>query len=325
MTETPADHSSTPAEAGVLDSGMCDAVLAGLREDPKYLPSHYLYDEQGARLFEQICELPEYYLTRTELQILREHLPEISRELGPRVVLVEPGSGSGQKSMLVLEALVDPVGFVPIDVSGSQLQDLAARVRDRFPGVEVHAECGDFRGDLELPAFSRAPERRVGFFPGTTLGNFGPEASVHVLEGLGAVVGEGGRVLLGLDLKKATGILEAAYDDSQGVSRDFALNYLVRLNREANGDFDLNTFGYEAPYDPERGTIVMSLVSLEKQVIRVCGAEVPLERGERIRTEFSYKFDLEQVRSLANRAGLDLLRTWTDPERLFGMFLLGTR
>lgn len=325
MTNHPADHSSSPGGGGVPDPGMCDAVLAGLREDPKYLPSHYLYDEQGARLFEQICELPEYYLTRTELQILREHLPEISRELGPRVLLVEPGSGSGQKSMLVLEALVDPVGFVPVDVSGSQLEDLAVRVRDRFPGVEVHAECGDFRRDLELPAFSRPPDRRVAFFPGSTLGNFGLEAAVQVLEGLGAVVGKGGLVLLGLDLKKATGILEAAYDDSQGLSRAFALNYLVRLNREAKGEFDLNTFSYEAPYDPERGAIVMSLVSLEKQVIRVCGAEVSLEKGERIRTEFSHKFEPEQVRSLADRAGLDLVRTWTDPERLFGMFLLGTR
>jgi len=303
-------------------STMRCAVLAGLRSSPKHLPSQYLYDARGARLFERICEQPEYYLARTEAAIMEANMESIVDGIGPGALLIEPGSGAGAKSRLLLEGLVRPSGYVPIDISREQLVGLARAVAARFPDVEVVPVCADFTDDPDLPAVAGPVRRRVVFLPGSTIGNFEPEAAVEVLRDLRDLCGERGCVLIGVDLKKGREMVEPAYDDARGVSREFALNYLRRLNRELGADFALEAFDYEAPYDARRGRVEMSLVSLRDQAARVGGEQIRFELGERVRTEWSYKYDLDQFRALVERAGLLLERVWTDPDQLFSVQLL---
>ena len=298
-------------------------VLEGLRSSPKYLPSQYLYDERGARLFEQICEQPEYYITRTELEILSSHMASIAERIGPRALLIEPGSGEGTKSSLMLAGLSDPAGFVPLDISRAQLVELAESMAVKFPGLTVAPVCADFTTEPEIPKLPGPIGRRVVFFPGSTIGNLEPERAVDVLRHLRGLAGEEGSVLLGIDLRKSSEILEPAYDDAAGVSSDFALNYLRRLNDELGATFDVAAFGYEAPFDPEHGRIEMALVSKRSQEVEVGGARVHLAKDERIRTEYSYKYNLDEFLEVAARAGLAREALWTDPDRWFAVLLLG--
>ena len=254
-------------------------VLAGLRSSPKYLPSQYLYDERGALLFEKICEQPEYYITRTELSILEKNMDSIADRIGSHALLIEPGSGDGMKSGLVLEGLNKPTGFVPIDISRAQLVNVARAMANRFPAIEVAPVCADFTDDPEVPEVSQPVRRRVAFFPGSTIGNLVPEGSLDVLRHLRTLCGERGFVLIGFDLKKDQKVLESAYDDAAGVSGDFALNYLSRLNAELDANFDLDAFGYEARYNQERGRIEMSVVSRRNQTVRLGNAEIEFESG----------------------------------------------
>lgn len=297
-------------------------VLAGLRSSPKYLPSQYLYDDRGARLFELICEQPEYYITRTEIAILESNMDSIADRVGPHALLIEPGSGEGAKSALLLNGLSKPAGFVPIDISRAQLVSVARSIADRFPGIEVAPVCADFTDDPEVPTVSQPVRRRVAFFPGSTIGNLKPEDALDILRHLRTLCGERGFVLIGVDLKKTPDILEPAYDDAAGVSRDFALNYLRRLNADLGASFDLAEFGYEAPYDPGNGRVEMALVSRRDQTVHIGRARVHFEAGESIRTEYSYKYDVEGFLALAERAGLEAEEIWTDPARLFAVMLL---
>jgi dimethylhistidine N-methyltransferase len=304
------------------DSTLRDDVLCGLTGRPKSLPSQYLYDARGAALFERICDTEEYYVTRTEAAILRENMPAIAERIGPDALVIEPGSGSGVKTRLLLENLDRPAEYVPIDIARPQLEAFAAEMRGDFPDIDVSPVCADFTSEYEIPKCDRASGKRVVFFPGSTIGNFERWDAVDVLNHLAELCGPDGAVLIGVDLKKDRAVLEAAYDDRAGVSRDFAKNYLVRLNREIGARFPLDKFDYEAPYNEKLGRIEMALVSQRDQAVQVDGTTVQFAKNERVRTEVSYKYTTAQFSELAREAGLPVEQTWTDAEQFFSVHYL---
>jgi len=294
-------------------------VVEGLSQSPKRLPSQYLYDARGARLFEQICDLPEYYLTRCEMTILRTCGDDVADRIGPAALIVEPGSGSGDKTRLLLQRLHSPVAYVPIDISRRQLAAVAAELNADFPELEVLPVCADFMGPFEIPATRRPPRHRMVFFPGSTIGNLVPEEAIRLLCRMSDAVGPGGAALVGVDLKKDRRILEPAYDDSAGVSAAFALNYLDRLNNELDADFDREQFGYGAHYHERAGRIEMYIVSRCDQRVRVADQSFDLRADERIYTEFSYKYSPAEFARLASQAGYEAEHVWTDPDGLFSV------
>ena len=298
---------------------LLEEVLAGLRRKPKDIPCKFLYDERGSRLFERICELDEYYLTRTELAILREHAGEIAALLGPRCLLVEYGSGSSLKTRVLLDRQPQLAAYVPIDISREHLLASARRLRERYGELEVLPVCADYTGEYSLPVPSRPEARRAVFFPGSTIGNFEPSEAQAFLKRVTRVCGRGGGLVIGVDLHKDTETLEAAYDDGEGVSAAFALNLLERLNNELGADFELERFAYQSHYDEARRRIVMAVQSLDEQTVHIAGEEIRLDEGEPIRTEHSYKYTLEEFRELAAAADLAVERVWTDPAELFSV------
>jgi L-histidine Nalpha-methyltransferase len=310
----------TPIPRESRDDAVAD-VLRGLGRLHKTLPTELLYDERGSQLFEQICELPEYYPTRTELAIMREHLPAIADAIGPAATLFEYGSGSSIKTRLLLGALVEPHAYLPVDISREHLLATAARLREEFPRLRVEPICGDFTRPLKLPA-TLGRGHCVGYFPGSTIGNFETPAAIELLRQLARQAGREGRVLLGADLRKPVSVLEPAYDDAAGVTAEFNLNLLVRINREMDGDFETSRFEHRAFWDDANGRIVMTLVSTCAQVVTVAGHSFAFAEGEAIRTEYSHKYTLEGFAELAQRAGLRVDRVWTDPQRWFSVQLL---
>ena len=294
-------------------------VHAGLSARPRNLPCKYLYDAHGSALFEQICELEEYYPTRTELSIMRERVSEMAAALGPDVLLVEYGSGSSTKTRLLLEALRAPAAYVPIDISREHLLVTAGRLRKDFPHIEIAPVVADFTRPLDLPTTGRTPARRVVYFPGSTIGNFtAPEARAF-LAGAAELVGRGGGLLIGADLAKDGSILEPAYDDARGVTAAFNLNLLARINRELDGTFDLSAFRHKAVWVPEQGRMELSLVSTRAQMVTVDGQRHAFAEGEEILTEYSHKYTLAGFRELASRSGWTVRRTWTDSREYFSV------
>lgn len=287
-------------------------VWRGLAQPRKQLPCKYLYDEEGSRLFERICELDEYYLTRTELAILEAHAHEMARALGPACLFVEYGSGSGRKTRLLLDRLEKPAAYVPVDISRSALESATAALARCYPGLEILPVCADYTRAHELPEPQTPPARCVVYFPGSTIGNFSPEEAGRFLRSVRERVGDQGAFLGGVDLKKDPAVLEAAYDDREGVTAAFNLNLLARVNRELDADFDLAGFEHEAVYDEKLGRVEMRLVSRVDQTVRVRGRSFRFARGERIHTESSYKYDLDQFRALARDAGFELAHVWSD-------------
>jgi dimethylhistidine N-methyltransferase len=293
-----------------------EEVLAGLRADRKRLPPKLFYDARGAALFEEITSLEEYYPTRTELKILRTRASEIAALAGPRVALIEFGSGAGVKVRLLLDALEDPVAYVPLDISGEQLERVAASLRDEYPTVDIHPVRADYTMPFDLPAFP-ADTRDVAFFPGSTIGNFEPTAAAAFLRGVRKTVGVGGGLILGVDRRKPVEVLEAAYNDSSGVTAAFNLNLLTRLNREFGADFDLNKFRHKAFFNDEASRIEMHLESLDEQVVNVAGSPIHFTVGETLWTESSYKYDLPRLEALVEEAGFHINRLWTDERERF--------
>jgi L-histidine N-alpha-methyltransferase len=294
-------------------------ALAGLDGAPKTLPCKYFYDAEGSKLFEQICELPEYYPTRTELSILHSHASEMAACLGAGTLLVEYGSGSSVKTRLLLDRLARPAAYVPIDVSRDHLQAAALALRLDYPGLEVLPVCADFTAAVRLPRTRRAPRRRAVYFPGSTIGNFEPAAAVALMTGVARLVGRRGGFLVGVDLRKDPRVLERAYDDAAGVTAAFNRNLLVRMNRELDADFDLGRFAHRAVWAPDAGRIEMHLVSEAAQVVHLGGVPIRFARGETICTEHSHKYTLPGFASLARRAGLAVRRVWTDAAGLFSV------
>ena len=296
-----------------------DDVLDGLARPQKAIPPKYFYDERGSKLFEAICELPEYYPTRTEMAIMERCIGEVVRLLGPDTQLVEFGSGAGVKTRLMIEHL-EPSLYVPVEIAEGALREACADLARRFPWLNINAVVADFGRPLKLPEFMGMPIRRkVVYFPGSTIGNFTPEEAGRFLANVREIVGSGGILIIGVDLKKEKRLLDAAYDDAQGVTAAFNLNLLARINRELGGDFQLKRFRHKAFYDEAQGRIEMHLESLYRQYVHVAGRRFDFAPGETIHTEISCKYTVEEFRRLAAGARFHAEAVWTDPAHRFAV------
>jgi dimethylhistidine N-methyltransferase len=317
------ENLGTVADFSPDDAVMLQDVLRGLALPQKNIPSLYFYDQRGSELFDAITELPEYYPTRTEIGILERHGGEMAAALGPGVRLIELGSGSALKTELLLARLKDPAAYVPVEISREHLMASAARIAADFPGLEVLPVTADFTEPYELPEPTlRRVERNVAFFPGSTIGNFPRPMAADLLANTCREVGPGGAMLIGVDLVKDRETLERAYNDAAGVTAEFNLNLLVRLNRELGADFDVGAFRHQAVWDEEAARIEMRLISTRDQRVTVAGRAFDFAAGEVLVTEYSHKYKPEAFRGLAEGAGFVLARTWTDPDGLFSVQLL---
>ena len=305
-----------------LDARLRLEIRRGLQSTPKTLPPKLFYDARGARLFERICGLPEYYLTRAELEILHDRAPEIAASVGPDSVLIEYGAGAGVKVRYLLDELETPAAYIPIDISGEQLESVAAGFAADYPELTVIPLWADYTAPFTLPQLPASARRRVAYFPGSTIGNFHPREAIAFLRGIAGTVAESGGLVLGADLRKDPLILHAAYNDQQGVTAAFNLNVLTRLNRELGATFDPSLFRHYAYYNPVAGRIEMHLVSLVEQTVCVGGEPITFTRGETIWTESSYKYDGAQLEHMAREAGFVIRRSWTDRKERFGVLYL---
>ena len=297
-----------------------DEVLAGLARRQKTIPPKFFYDARGCELFDAICELPEYYPTRTELAIMRAHAGEMAVALGAGCVLIEIGCGNSEKTRLLLEQL-SPAAFVPVDIAAEQLAASCGALAQAFPGLCIYPVRADFALPVTLPPALAAAERqrRVLYFPGSTIGNFTREETAAFLQHWKPLLGADGALLIGVDLKKDPALLDAAYNDAAGVTAAFNLNLLVRFNRELAADFDLDAFRHRAFYDATLGRIEMHLESTRAQTVTVAGRRFAFAAGETIHTEISCKYSLEEFAALGCAAGYAPLRAWTDPAALFAV------
>ncbi len=297
-------------------------VMNGLRRRPKCLPCKYFYDEKGSELFDRICELDAYYLTRTELAIMRRFAPEMARQIGSGAMLVELGSGSSVKSRLLLDRLTAPAAYVPVDISKEHLDRTARGLALDYRHLEILPVCADFTEDFELPAPRRRPTRTTVYFPGSSIGNFEPEAARHLLGRIAGMCGRGGGLLIGIDLKKDRATIEAAYDDAGGVTAAFNLNLLRRINRTLGADFRLDRFEHRAVYNEELGRVEIGLVSRCVQTVTIEGKTFEFDRGEEIRTEHCHKYSIEGFAERAAHVGLSLRCRWTDAQSRLAVLYL---
>lgn len=295
-------------------------VFFGLTQPAKTLPCKFFYDERGSRLFDDICALEEYYPTRTEVSILERHTREIGARLPEKASVIEFGSGSADKVRVLWRGLRSPGGYVPIDISRRHLVRNASAFAADHPSVRVTAICADFSRPIDLDGI--VPSRsRIGFFPGSTIGNFSPLAARALLEQFAATLGRGGALVIGVDLKKDPRTLERAYNDRRGVTAAFNLNLLRRINRELEGNFDVDRFAHRAFYNEAKGRVEMHLVSKVQQEVRIADRCFSFAAGENIHTESSYKYEIANFRRLAARAGFRSKATWTDAAGLFSVQL----
>jgi len=318
------DATTAPASMAAtrnFDPTTAEAALRGLRAPRKTLPAHLLYDETGCRLFDEITRLPEYYVTRTELGLLRQVGPDLRGRIGPGAAVVEYGAGAPTKAALLLAALDRPAAYVPFDIAEGAVAATAEALRQRFPALIIHPLVGDFMDGVALPEL---PRPVLGFFPGSTIGNLDDEAAVRFLRKVRGALGEGARFLVGVDLPKAPELLVPAYDDSAGVTAAFNLNLLHRLNREAAAVFDPARFEHRAIWNAADSRIEMHLQSLEPQSVPVAGVPIHFEAGETIHTENSYKRAPADFLALAAQAGWRGEALWSDPQDLFSLHLLAT-
>lgn len=294
-------------------------VLHGLQSEEKWLSSMYFYDERGSKLFDEICELPEYYPTRTELAIMDANIEEICDLLGPHSMLVEFGSGSSLKTRELLEHMDDLAAYVPVEISREHLVNSAQQLQERFPGLEILPVCADFTQDFALPAPSHPPLRTLVYFPGSTIGNFDPDDALDLLRRMARLAGHGGGVLIGVDLEKDKATLERAYNDAAGVTAQFNLNILARINRELGANFDIDSFRHKAIWNPQRHRIEMHLESLREQSVTIRDHVIDFREGETIHTESSHKFTLPRFADIAAQAGLTVEHVWMDEKKLFSV------
>lgn len=295
-------------------------LVAGLGARPRAIAPKFLYDARGSELFERICELPEYYLTRTETSILRAHGPEIADRVGPGTVLVELGSGASEKVRLLLDAL-HPRAYLGIDISRDFLLESTRRLAHDYPWLSVHAACADFSQPLSL-TYPPPDLPRLAFFPGSSIGNFTPDEAVAFLEQLHPLVRPGGGFILGIDLQKDPRVIHAAYNDSRGITAAFIRNVLHRLRREYGAKVDTEGFAYDARYNEELGRVEINLVSRRDQEIRLDGRAFVFNSGERLHVEYSYKYTIDGFQRLARLAGYQAEAVWTDPRSYFSVHYL---
>lgn len=292
-------------------------VYNGLSQQPKSISSKFFYDERGSRLFDMICDTPEYYLARTELQILRNNAREIAHCIGAGCILIEPGSGNSRKVRELFE-IIAPSAYLPMDISRAWLRRAAQSLSHAYPDIEVHAVCTDYTSTMELPRTLHGPHR-VAFFPGSTIGNFSEGETVDFLARIAHMTGRRGGLLIGVDTKKPADILTAAYNDSAGLTAEFNLNVLQRINDELGADFDLSAFRHLAVYNEQQGRMEMYLVSQGEQTVRIGADEFHFAAGERIHTENSHKYTIEEFAALAAQAGLHPVNVWSDSAGLFSV------
>jgi L-histidine Nalpha-methyltransferase len=298
-----------------------EAVLAGFARKPRSLPCRFFYDARGSVLFEEITQLPEYYPTRAETSLLETYGEEIAERMGNARVLVEFGSGSSRKTSLLLSALPSVAVYVPIDVAGESLAEAAEWLSERHDGLAIRPLVADFTKTRTLPIVARRPQK-LGFFSGSTIGNLTHSEAIGFLANAAHLLGRGASFLIGVDLKKDPAILIPAYNDKRGVTAAFNLNLLARINRELDGDIDVDCFAHDAIYDAAHGRIEMHLVSLARQTVRVLGHTFSFTKGERVHTENSHKYSVEEFQTLAARAGWTPAHAWTDQDQLFSLHLL---
>lgn len=302
-----------------------EEVLDGLQKPVREIPSKFFYDERGSRLFEQITQLDEYYPTRTEVRIMNDYVDEIVERIGHGSMLIEYGSGNSEKTRILLDHLPDLAAYVPIDISKEHLMSSAKSIAAKYPDLEVLPVAADYNdSSFHIPLSSRSVSHRVVYYPGSTVGNFHPRDAIVFLQRIAKLCGSGGGLLLGVDLKKDPAILHAAYNDRDGVTAKFNLNILRRINDELGSDFQLDHWRHRAIYNKREGRVEMHLVSLKQQTVNLDGVIVEFEPGESIWTESSYKYSFGQFEALSNKAGFEVDKVWTDPERLFSVQYLTT-
>ncbi len=294
-------------------------VLDGLRALPKRVPAKYFYDGAGSQLFERITEQPEYYPTRCEMRILRDYAGDIAKLIAPGAALIEFGSGSSKKARILLRALRPLAAYVPVDICGEMIEQEAAELRVDFPQLKVIPVTADITQPFDLPAAAKAAPVRVGFFPGSTIGNFDPHEAAAFLRNAGRILGTGATLIVGADLIKPVEVLNAAYNDDAGITAKFNLNLLVRINRELAGSFKLDTFEHHAFYNRERNRVEMHLASLKRQKVKVAGETIDFRAGETIHTENSYKYSIESLGALARGTGWQSAGAWTDDRNYFSI------
>lgn len=296
-----------------------DDVVRVLGLKARKLPCKYFYDERGSALFEAICELDEYYLTRTELAIMDQAVEQMAVQIGAGVMLIEFGSGSSRKTRMLLDHLQDPVAYVSVDISREHLARTARQLTAAYPRIEVLPVCADFNEPFQLPSAAREPARNVVYFPGSTIGNFPPDDAIVFLRRIAELCGAGGGLLIGIDLKKDAAVLESAYNDADGVTAQFNLNLLQRINRELGANFDLAQFQHRAIYNEEQGRVEMYLVSQCQQTVTVGKQRFELANGELICTEYSYKYGIQQFDQMAAEVRLSQRQYWTDSQARFAV------
>lgn len=296
-----------------------DEIVAGLSQPQKTLSPKFFYDERGSELFDEITRLPEYYPTATELDIMRDNIAEIADLIGREASLIEFGAGSNQKIRLLLEHLHEPAVYVPVDISRDFLQAEAEDLSVDFPHIQIIPVAADFTHPFDLPSPEIMPRRNIVYFPGSTIGNFTPDAALDLLKVMYQEAGEDGGLLIGVDLRKDRETLERAYNDSEGVTAEFNLNMLRHLNREFRADFDIENFRHRADYNEDAGRIEMYLISTTDQAFSVDGKTFTMSEGERILTELSHKYSLEGFAELAGRAGFEVGKVWTDAAGKFSV------
>ncbi len=318
MILTAAKPNSTTAQF------LADA-LTGLKSTPKTLPCKYFYDQRGSQLFDQICELPEYYPTRTEAGIMADNVEEMAAVFGLNTLLVEYGSGSSTKTRILLDHLPHLAGYVPMDISREHLYQTAASLASAYPNLDILPLCADYTQPFTLPNACRPVQSRVVYFPGSTIGNFHRSEAAAFLSRIADVCGPGGGLLIGVDLRKSPGVLNPAYNDAQGVTAAFNLNLLQRMNAEIGADFAMDGFAHSAFYNEQIGRIEMHLLSLNAQTVHLDGETIRFAEGETIWTECSYKYSLPEFAEMAASAGFDLRRVWTDAGLKFSVQYLTVR
>lgn len=310
-------------QASVSRQVMLDDILSGLRQPQKQLPSKYFYDERGSRLFEEITRLEEYYPTRTETEILEQHIEGIADCIGANAMMIELGSGSSKKTRMLLDRL-SLHAYVPVDISENYLLKVVSQLRRDYPEISIIPVFADYTFPFEIPSMGGDCKRQVVFYPGSTIGNFRPAQAKHFLEMIASLTDDHSGMLVGVDLKKDTDVLEAAYNDARGITADFNKNILARINRELDADFDMDAFNHKAFYNEEEGRIEMHLVSTEKQHIRIDGQDIYLEKGESIHTENSYKYSLDDFEALVSN-WYSVERVWTDDNDYFSLQYLSKK
>ena len=294
-------------------------IVEGLSQSQKTISPKYFYDERGSQLFDEITELPEYYLTDAELQIMQANVIEMAELIGKTASLIEFGSGSSLKTRILLENLDELAAYVPVDISEEHLYASAQRLRAEFPSLDIRPVVADFTKTFSLPTPTIMPVKNVVYFPGSTIGNFEHDMAMDLLRVMYAEAGDRGALLIGVDLQKDPDVIDRAYNDSAGVTAEFNLNMLRHLNKSYGANFDLDSFEHSAIYDEDRGRVVIELISQAEQTVELGDTEIELEDGETILTEYSHKYTLDGFAEMARGAGFNVEKVWTDADRLFSV------